>query len=385
MIQSTITKSLTTNTLLDIQERIFGESFPEQVKKVVFERGLRTAQKIGFGGMIKGGDRIIDNLDACNIGFNFFQCLNESCETNSKKLWVDKFRFIPFSCNSRYCPSCIEKMALKSVIAYRPYVETFKNFYMLTLTYKNFESITKDFVVLSKDHRKNFFKNLKRKFGFDVQNSIYAFEVTQSYERGFHYHIHILLEVANDPYDLVGMFELVYKRDGNTKKHPFSVEWFNLTGDSFIVGFTPIKGGVKDALNYVLHYLKKQKFEDPGAYVDFVQAFEGRQLIRPSKTYKKSKFKLLCDYCADPLKFAGFVNEISIPAYPEEDADNLVITEESVGFLVPESSLLDKISKFLDLPYNASDVEVNLTESELAYLLRSGEIFESRRGEYRRP
>ena len=77
MSQLTISNTLYPVKLLDIQERIFGESAQEKIKKIVFERKIITAQKNGKY-RIKGGKKVIDILDECGIGFNEFQCVNLS-------------------------------------------------------------------------------------------------------------------------------------------------------------------------------------------------------------------------------------------------------------------------------------------------------------------
>lgn len=381
---------VTKDKLLDIQERIFGESPQEKIKMVVFDRKLRTSVKFTESGRQKGGKLVIDILDQCGIGFNTYECANTSCETTKKEFWAERFRFKPFDCKSILCLACRQTKIKKSIIKYEPYVKTFKNCYLLTLTYKNRDLFPRSFYSRMKDDFDNFRRKLKP-LGVVISNYVKAIETKQSSEKGYHPHWHALIEIEIDKYGMIPLIKTIQERDGNTKEHVFSKVWQEVTGDSYIVNCVPVGGTHKDALNYVFHYMKKVEFESASSYVDYCSSIEGLQVVSCAKKFKPKNFKLECKHCQEPMRFTGFSNEIIIPAYPEQEVIQSASPEEFVfeDGSVPTgmssvSSALARIKPSLDISYNAEFIEQILTKQEVDYLLRIGDIYESRPGEYRR-
>ena len=107
----------------------------------------------------------------------------------------------------------------------------------------------------------------------------------------------------------------------------------------------------------------------------------------------KPKYKMVCPFCfCDEVKFIG-VNvqtELAVstnPRFKKAEKQPLFGNEYHLNKYDKTSShssiLLKKIEDFLGIPDNALEIEEKLTKEELSYLLKNGEIFEARRGEYR--
>jgi hypothetical protein len=358
--------------------------FENNIRSILAEKSLEDMESWN----------VLNQIIGCNKYFDRYSCKTDSCSTNTKENWIHKFRFFKHRCKSRYCLSCSKIKKGIDFTKYENFIKSFKNFNFLTLTFKNVDFVNKEYVQKTKLYINNYLKTLKRKYGLVVGAYIKAIDVKQTNSRGYHLHYHILLEVLEDKSNLIPLFRELLLKYGNTKEHPFSKEWLNETGDSFIVNFTPIKGGHADAMTYTLGYLKKIEFESPKAFVDYIANTKSLQFIAPSKRFKKLVKHLICDYCKNRMAFDSRFNEIEIPDY------NLFHQEISCKALsnkypieplkLPvedllvdnDNKLLEAIKEFLGIKNNAFLVESTLNKEEIEFLLKRGDIYEPSPGTY---
>lgn len=135
-----------------------------------------------------------------------------------------------YLCHDRFCPYCQRFRALKNAFKLRDFLKRYKpksGLKFLTLTIKNVYNIKKSDLQRLRRCYYNLRYRIKRN-GYGFYGGVYSIETTyKSKKSGFHPHIHAIVDMDFIEHDKL------------------SAWWYDITGDSFIVGINNYREGTE--------------------------------------------------------------------------------------------------------------------------------------------
>lgn len=143
---------------------------------------------------------------------------------------------IKFHCKLRCCPHCMADRANALRSKYLDAVKQMRNPALWTLTLVDSNDLERDV-----DRIRAAFAKLRRRklFRSILRGGLYCIEVTPGKTRRFRVHLHALVD----------SFYISQKR--------LSRIWYELTGDSYVVWVSRVRGNRGRALSYILKYVSK--------------------------------------------------------------------------------------------------------------------------------
>ena len=215
-------------------------------------------------------------------------------------------------CNDRTCPECQERRRYRIIDRFKPIVSIMQHPYFITLTFVR-KNLTQHAV---KKIRNDFTKLRHRKF-WRATGGIYQIEVGNLDNWGqCNLHIHIIADFPKweKTFDIFGSLSNTTKR-----RTALSKNWYEITGDSFIVDVKRIHS----AKHIIKQYLTKHMAKRIGAkkHADMInRALRGSRLVQGFGTLTHCSmryFLVECPNChakdsyATPMDGAG-------PQYPPQ-------------------------------------------------------------------
>ncbi len=299
-----------------------------------------------------------ERLSQCDKSFYYLQC--DACQTKIMS---------KFYCGLSICPICQYKRSLKFVRDYEPYIKTFENPRLMTLTLKNVKFITPDdFKRFSK-----YFLALKRKlksWNLKLNKGVRVLEVTEK-GKGYHIHYHLLYDGSYIPQDFL------------------SKAWGRITGGSFIVDIRVVRH-IHQGLTYLAKYINKVPDMSAAKTVNFLIASKNVRVVQTFGTrFKVSRpnFKMICPVCGfDQFCFCTYLMD-SDKVFTE--GPQFILSNpppmKQKELLSYFDNQMDKIIPYLNHgPGNAENIENILGKQDLNFMLKMGYIYEPYSGEYKK-
>lgn len=207
---------------------------------------------------------------------------------------------VPISCNSRWCSRCAARRAEQIVERYMPSVSQFRRPALVTLTVPNCHQgwLALYLTVLSEA-----LKRLRRSNAWTAKDGIYAIEVKWSKSKGFHPHIHMLVNWEwTDLQELSRTWRRITEKLFRDYGHPLlvkhqpDVKWVRGKNILYALGeVVKYACGVKrgQAGSEFPHYPYSVQLE-------IAAALSGTRMVQPFghlKAVPKLKYSYYCPHC----------------------------------------------------------------------------------------
>lgn len=211
-----------------------------------------------------GWIEVADRVRHCSEVVTHWTCHNCDHEWDS-----------PDRCWHRLCPECAPIRAARLFEAHKRLAGC-PNLKHLVLTLKNVPGLTWSSV----DQVRRYFTRLRHRKLFRAawRGGVYGIEFTWTGDKGWHIHIHALIDGAYIPQAVI------------------SRHWLDITGDSQVVWINRSKNS-RQALKYILKPTL-ELLEDPVALDNFLTAVAGRHLVAGwGKWYRVTEKQLEGEFC----------------------------------------------------------------------------------------
>lgn len=211
-----------------------------------------------------GWSELSDRIRHCSQVVTHWNCHNCGHEWDS-----------PDRCWHRLCPECAPIRAVRLFEAHKRLTGV-KHLKHLVLTIKNVPGLTWRSVP---EVRRSFTRlRHRRLFKTAWRGGIYTIEFTYTGDKGWHIHIHALIDGAYIPQAVIS-------------KH-----WLDITGDSQVVWITGAKNS-RQVLKYVLKPTR-ELFDDSVALDNFLTAIAGKHLVAGfGLWYRVTEKQLQGEFC----------------------------------------------------------------------------------------
>jgi len=211
-----------------------------------------------------GWSELADRVRHCSEVVTHWSCHNCGHEWDS-----------PDRCWHRLCPECAPIRAVRLFGAHKQLAGC-PNLKHLVLTLKNVPGLTWSSV----DQVRRYFTRLRHRQLFKAawRGGVYGIEFTWTGDKGWHIHIHALIDGAYIPQAVI------------------SRHWLEITGDSQVVWITRSKNS-RQALKYILKP-SLELLEDPIALDNFLTVVAGKHLVAGfGRWYRVTEKRLLGESC----------------------------------------------------------------------------------------
>ena len=240
-------------TLLDTSDQVRDQRRKSRYnqRKVYQAKLWKTLEKAGLPSQAA-------RVRSCHETFRIFEC--RDCKTHHDR---ETFPAVPSSCSHRLCPHCAARRAAKFFEEHYEGLKRIKNPKLLTVTLKSVRRLSrKDFKRLTAC----FGRLRARKLFQWCQGGIYGSEVTYNPAKGWHPHIHALIDAPYIP------------------QAEIAAAWKEITGDSMVVDIRQVKRGKKGLMKAVEEVVKypcklDDFVDDPALVKEYLDAVAGVNLI----------------------------------------------------------------------------------------------------------